>query len=94
VSARGRRSDSDAFCGIGARSSGIGGNHGWAIGYALARLLNVNMAAEVMRSPCVIEPSTYVVTTAIVLADAVLSALVVRGRINRLDLVSVLKARE
>jgi putative ABC transport system permease protein len=67
---------------------------GWAIGYALARLLNANMAAEVMRSPFVIEPSTYVVATVIVLAAALLSALVVRGRINRLDLVSVLKARE
>jgi putative ABC transport system permease protein len=67
---------------------------GWAIGYALARLLNVNMAAEVMRSPFVIEPSTYVMASAIVIAAALLSALVVRGRINRLDLVSVLKARE
>jgi putative ABC transport system permease protein len=42
----------------------------------------------------VIEPLTYVLASAVVLAAAVLSALVVRERVNRLDLVAVLKTRD
>jgi putative ABC transport system permease protein len=47
-----------------------------------------------MRSPLIVERLSYVLASAIVVAAAVISALVVRERINRLDLVSVLKTRE
>lgn len=67
---------------------------GWAIGYSLARLLNMNMAGEIMRAPFVVEATTYVLATVIVMSAAFISGLIVRGRINRLDLVSVLKTRE
>ena len=67
---------------------------GWAIGYGLARLLNANMAGELMRTPLNIENATYVFASLVVLAAATLSALVMRRRINRLDLVAVLKTRD
>jgi putative ABC transport system permease protein len=67
---------------------------GWAIGYGLAWTLKNNMDAEVMRSPLVVERLTYLLASAVVLAAALGSALVVRRRVNRLDLVSVLKTRD
>lgn len=67
---------------------------GWAIGYGLAWLLNVNMAGELMRTPLVIAPATYLLATVIVIVAAVLSALLVRQRVNQLDLVAVLKTRD
>lgn len=67
---------------------------GWAIGYGLAWTLKVSMDAEVMRSPLVIERLTYLLASAIVLVAALASALVVRRRVNRLDLVGVLKTRD
>jgi putative ABC transport system permease protein len=67
---------------------------GWAIGYGLAWTLKVSMDAEVMRSPLVIERLTYLMASAVVLVAALASALVVRRRVNRLDLVGVLKTRD
>ena len=67
---------------------------GWAIGYGLAWIMKTQLAGELMRVRLVVEPSTYVIASAIVISAALLSALVVRQRINRLDLVSVLKTRD
>jgi putative ABC transport system permease protein len=67
---------------------------GWALGYGLAWTLKAEMAADVMRARLVVEHSTYALASAIVLAAAVFSALVVRRRINQLDLVAVLKTRD
>jgi putative ABC transport system permease protein len=67
---------------------------GWALGYGLAWTLKTKMAADVMRARLIVEHSTYALASAIVLAAAVFSALVVRRRINRLDLVAVLKTRD
>jgi putative ABC transport system permease protein len=67
---------------------------GWAMGYGLAWVMKLNLAGELMRVPMVIENSTYVLASAIVISAAILSALVVRRRVERLDLVSVLKTRD
>jgi putative ABC transport system permease protein len=67
---------------------------GWLLGYGLAWTLKTKMAADVMRAPLIVNNSTYALATAVVLGAAVISALVVRGRINRLDLVAVLKTRD
>ena len=67
---------------------------GWAMGYGLAWIMKTNLAGELMRVRLVVEHSTYVLASAIVIAAAVFSALVVRQRINQLDLVSVLKTRD
>jgi putative ABC transport system permease protein len=67
---------------------------GWALGYGLAWTLKTKMAADVMRARLIVEHSTYALATAIVLIAAVASAFMVRRRINRLDLVAVLKTRD
>jgi putative ABC transport system permease protein len=56
--------------------------------------MKLNLAGELMRVPMVIENFTYVLASAIVISAAILSALVVRRRVERLDLVSVLKTRD
>jgi putative ABC transport system permease protein len=67
---------------------------GWAMGYGLAWIMKTNLAGELMRVRLVVENGTYVMASAIVVAGAVLSALVVRHRVDRLDLVAVLKTRD
>jgi putative ABC transport system permease protein len=67
---------------------------GWVMGYGLAWIMQSNLAGELMRVRLVVEQPTYVFASAIVIAAAVLSALVLRRRINKLDLVTVLKTRD
>jgi putative ABC transport system permease protein len=67
---------------------------GWGAGYALALLLKTNMQGDVMRVRLVVENLTYALATGIVTVAAVCSVLVVRQRLNRLDLVAVLKTRD
>lgn len=67
---------------------------GWVMGYGLAWIMKTNLAGELMRVRLVVENSTYVLASAIVIAAAVLSALIVRRRVDRLDLVAVLKTRD
>lgn len=67
---------------------------GWVIGYGLAWIMRNNLAGELMRVRLVVENSTYVTASIIVLIAALSSALVVRERVNRLDLVAVLKTRD
>ncbi len=67
---------------------------GWAMGYGLAWIMKTNLAGELMRVRLVVEPSTYATASVMVIVAAALSALVVRRRVNRLDLVAVLKTRD
>lgn len=67
---------------------------GWAIGYGFASLVSKQLAGELMRAPLLIENFTFVAASGIVILAAALSALVIRRRVNRLDLVAVLKTRE
>jgi putative ABC transport system permease protein len=68
----------------------IGAITGWGLASLMMRL----MASDSIDFPVVIEPSTYASAALIVLAAGVVSALLVRRQIDRLDLVSVLKVRE
>jgi putative ABC transport system permease protein len=67
---------------------------GWIMGYGLAWIMRTQLAGELMRVRLVVGDATYVLASAIVLSAAVMSALVVRSRVNRLDLVTVLKTRD
>lgn len=53
-----------------------------------------NLAGELMRVRLVVDNTTYITASAIVLSAAVLSALVVRRRVKGLDLIAVLKTRD
>ena len=67
---------------------------GMGLGYALVRGVNTLLASDQFFFPVVIEPRTYAWAALCVVAAAVVSALIVRRRIDRLDLVAVLKTRE
>jgi putative ABC transport system permease protein len=67
---------------------------GWLMGYGLAWVMKTRLAGELMRVRLVVESATYVLASAVIMAAAVFSALVVRARVNQLDLVSVLKTRD
>jgi putative ABC transport system permease protein len=67
---------------------------GWVMGYGLGWIMKNNLAGEIMRVRGVIEHSTYVAASAIVILAAVASAFIIRDRINKLDLVAVLKTRD
>jgi len=67
---------------------------GMLAGFGLAALLIFLMPHETLELPLVIFPKTYLWAATVIAAAGAASALVVRRRINRLDLVAVLKTRE
>lgn len=67
---------------------------GWGLGYLMAAGVARAMRSETFRIPVVVSPSTYLYAAGLVAVAAALSATLVRRRLNRLDLVAVLKTRE
>ncbi|MEX0655180.1 MAG: FtsX-like permease family protein [Phycisphaeraceae bacterium] len=67
---------------------------GLALGYAFAWLTSWAVETDLYRMPLVIEPFTYGFATLVVLLASCLSGAIVRRRLDRLDLIGVLKARE
>ena len=67
---------------------------GFAAGYGLSALIVSLMHQEVFEFPLVIFRTTYLYAAVIITAAGALSALIVRNRIDRLDLVAVLTTRE
>ena len=67
---------------------------GIAVGMALVRLIADRFETELYRVPMVIEPSTFGWAVAITVAATAASMLLVRSRLDRLDLIRVLKTRE
>ena len=67
---------------------------GCGLGFALAGLIVRAFETELYRVPLVVLPSTYGWAIAIGLLATALSALLVRRRVDRLDLIAVLKTRE
>lgn len=67
---------------------------GIALATALCTMFIRSMQTDLFRIPLVLSPSTFGYAALVVLVCSVLSALVVRRRINDLDLVGVLKTRE
>ena len=61
---------------------------GWVMGYGLAWIMKTKLAGELMRVRLVVEHSTYVLASVIVIIAALSVALIVRRRVNQLDLVS------
>jgi putative ABC transport system permease protein len=67
---------------------------GWLAGYGLARLTVEALQTETQQFPMVVSSATFAFATIVTLAATVVSALVVRRRLDHLDLVAVLKSRE
>ena len=67
---------------------------GFVIGYWLCAYIAQALASDLFRVPLVIETKTYALAAAVVLASATVSGLIVRHKLDHLDLVEVLKTRE
>lgn len=67
---------------------------GFLVGRAFCAFLVQNSKSELYRVPLIIEPGTYAFAAVVVLASAFISGLVIKRKLDRLDLVAVLKMRE
>jgi putative ABC transport system permease protein len=67
---------------------------GAVLGYAMAMALVRSIESEIYRFPLAITASTVAWSALVVIAAAAISGLIVRRRLDRLDLVGVLKTRE
>jgi putative ABC transport system permease protein len=67
---------------------------GFLLGSAGAVLTVMSVESEIMSIPVVLTRSTFALSAVIVLLAALLSAALIRRKINRLDLIGVLKTRE
>jgi len=67
---------------------------GWWIGWAVAKLLSESYTSDLYAIPLVMKSATMATASLIVLGAALVSVLVVRRRLDRIDLVSVMKTRE
>ncbi len=67
---------------------------GWLVGTGFGWLITQSLATDIFRVPFIISLRTYAVGSLVVAAAALVSAAIVRRRIDRFDLVRVLKTRE
>jgi putative ABC transport system permease protein len=67
---------------------------GWVIGYGIGLAMVRAFSSDLYRVPFVIGPQVYATASLVICAAALVSAAAIRGRINRLDMVEVLKTRE
>jgi putative ABC transport system permease protein len=67
---------------------------GFMFGWALTWFIVWSLQTELYRLPMHITGTTYALAALIVIISATLSALFIRRKINRLDLIAVLKTRE
>jgi putative ABC transport system permease protein len=67
---------------------------GFALGYGMTAVLVLGFRSEIYRVPLSISPSGFAFAGLVILAATALSGLLVRRRLDRLDIVSALKTRE
>lgn len=67
---------------------------GWFLGYWFVRLMLALIHTEEMQIPMHLEPATLLYATGVVVVASVLSTLIVRRIVNRMDLVAALKVPE
>lgn len=67
---------------------------GWLLGRVFTEAMVRGFSSDLYNLPLILKPATYSTASLVVLAAALASALVVRRRLDRLDLVAVMKTRE
>lgn len=67
---------------------------GWLIGHGLGRAMAAAFSSDLYRVPFVMGREVHATASLIVIVAGILSALAIRGRIDRLHLIAVLKTRE
>jgi putative ABC transport system permease protein len=67
---------------------------GFVLGRVLGGIIMSGLESDIFRMPVVVEPRTYAFAASVVLASAALSAFIIKLKVDRLDLVAVLKTKE
>ena len=67
---------------------------GLTMGYLLSWLLTLSLSTEVHRFPVIIQGRTYAFAIVVTILAALASAFLVRRRMDRFNIVEVLKARD
>ncbi len=67
---------------------------GFVLGRALCAYIARSLSSDLFRVPVVVAPATYSLAAAVVVVSACISGLIVRRRLDHLDLVEVLKTKE
>ena len=67
---------------------------GFILGKGLCNYIAVALSSDLFRIPAVVEPATYSLAATLVVVSACVSGLIIQYRLDRLDLVSALKAKE
>lgn len=67
---------------------------GCVLGYQFAAAAMSNVDTELYRFPVIIAPKTYLIAVAVMLVAGVVTSLLVRRKIDRLDMIAVLKTRD
>lgn len=67
---------------------------GLYLGYQLCEYIALVMQSELYRVPVIINPNTYAFAATVVILSAAVSALLVRRKLDHLDLIGVLKTKE
>jgi putative ABC transport system permease protein len=66
---------------------------GWIAGYILAGMVAAGMATELYRVPLIVDRDTYAKAALVAIGSTLASAVIMRWRISRMDLIAVLKTR-
>ncbi|MEH6645977.1 ABC transporter permease [Sulfitobacter sp.] len=67
---------------------------GWMLGRVLSELMVRGFSSDLFSLPLILKPATFSTASLIVLASTLAAVLVVRRRLDRLDLVAAMKTRE
>jgi putative ABC transport system permease protein len=67
---------------------------GWLIGYFISAAMVAAFSSDLYRVPFIIGREVFATASLVVCAAALVSAFAIRGRINNLDMIEVLKTRE
>jgi putative ABC transport system permease protein len=67
---------------------------GFIIGRVMCEYIAEGLKTDIMRVPLVLEPDTYAFAALVVLVCACISGLIVRRKLDHLDLIAVLKTKE
>lgn len=67
---------------------------GWALGLLIAFGMVMGFSSEIFSMPFVLGPEVFAYSSTVVITAALVSGLIVRRRVDRLDMIAVLKTRE
>jgi putative ABC transport system permease protein len=66
----------------------------WLLGWLFGWLVIQSFSSDIYRAPLIVSSATYAIASLVVMASAAVAGFIVRRRVDRLDLIEVLKTRD